>query len=205
MKKYLILFLLPMLSLKVQLTEITPQNLLDLLDTREFIEAEFTQTTFKDTKERKIEGKIFASRAGKFKLIYLDPISEIISSDGKNLFRLDYELNQLDVFPLEEYFENMESPINFFTKSSKDLSKVYEVDYCEDFEEKTICYITPKTNNSFLEKLLIEIDINTIYSISYKDSFDQNVKLVLSNLSWKELNDDDFNLDTPPQIDVVYH
>ena len=72
------------MSFQLQLMEITPQNLFDIFNSRSFISADFKQSTIQDEKERNIQGSILASRAGKFKVIYLEPISEIISSDGRN-------------------------------------------------------------------------------------------------------------------------
>ena len=193
------------MSFQPQLMEITPQNLFDIFNSRSFISADFNQSTIQDKKERKIQGSILASRAGKFKVIYLEPISEIISSDGRNLFRLDYELNQLDVFSVEDYFANVESPISFFTKSSRELREIYAVHHCEQTNEISICVITPKEDNTFLKKLFISLDINTIYSISYNDTFDQEVKISFTNLSWQNLSDEKFTFDMPPKIDIVYH
>ncbi len=193
------------MSFQLQLMEITPQNLFDIFNSRSFISADFNQSTIQDEKERKIQGSILASRAGKFKVIYLEPISEIISSDGRNLFRLDYELNQLDVFSVEDYFANVESPISFFTKSSRELRKIYAVHHCDQTNEISVCVITPKEDDTFLKKLFISLDINTIYSISYKDTFDQEVKISFTNLSWQNLSDEKFTFDMPPKIDIVYH
>ncbi len=193
------------MSFQLQLMEITPQNLFDIFNSRSFISADFNQSTIQDEKERKIQGSILASRAGKFKVIYLEPISEIISSDGRNLFRLDYELNQLDVFSVEDYFANVESPISFFTKSSRELREIYAVHHCEQTNEISICVITPKEDDTFLKKLFISLDINTIYSISYNDTFDQEVKISFTNLSWQNLSDEKFTFDMPPKIDIVYH
>ena len=193
------------MSFQLQLMEITPQNLFDIFNSRSFISADFKQSTIQDEKERNIQGSILASRAGKFKVIYLEPISEIISSDGRNLFRLDYELNQLDVFSVEDYFANVESPISFFTKSSRELRKIYAVHHCDQTNEISICVITPKEDDTFLKKLFIHLDINTIYSISYNDTFDQEVKISFTNLSWQNLSDEKFTFDMPPKIDIVYH
>ena len=193
------------MSFQLQLMEITPQNLFDIFNSRSFISADFKQSTIQDEKERNIQGSILASRAGKFKVTYLEPISEIISSDGRNLFRLDYELNQLDVFSVEDYFANVESPISFFTKSSRELRKIYAVHHCDQTNEISICVITPKEDDTFLKKLFISLDINTIYSISYNDTFDQEVKISFTNLSWQNLSDEKFTFDMPPKIDIVYH
>ena len=70
MKKFFSLFL-SFMSFQLQLMEITPQNLFDIFNSRSFISADFNQSTIQDKKERKIQGSILASRAGKFKVINL--------------------------------------------------------------------------------------------------------------------------------------
>ena len=116
--------------------------------------------------------------------------------------------------PLEESQEtsnpscepaNIESPISFFTKSSGELSEIYAVDHCDQTDEITVCSLTPREDDTFLRKLFISLDINTIYSISYNDTFDQEVKISFTNLSWQNLSDEKFTFDMPPKIDIVYH
>ena len=82
MNKFFSLFLY-FVSFQLQLMEINSQNLFDIFNSRSFFSADFNQSTIQDDKERKIQGTINASRDGKFKVTYLEPISEIISSMGK--------------------------------------------------------------------------------------------------------------------------
>ena len=39
-----------------------------------------------------------------FKLVYEEPLNEIISSNGYQLFRLDKEIEQLDISPIDDTF-----------------------------------------------------------------------------------------------------
>ena len=85
------------------------------------------------------------------------------------------------------------------------MSEVYAVDHCDQTDEISVCSLTPREDDTFLKKLFISLDINTIYSISYNDTFDQEVKIFFTNLSWQNLSDEKFTFDMPPKIDIVYH
>ena len=52
--------------------------------------------------ERVVSGNIQAPRSGNFKIEYYDPIKETISADKEFLYKLDTELEQLDIIPREE-------------------------------------------------------------------------------------------------------
>ena len=86
--KYLFM-LLGTLSLNVPSYELNQDNLFDYLDSKKYLAANFIQITEIDSKERIITGSIKANRSGKFKIEYQEPLKEIISSDGKYLYRLD--------------------------------------------------------------------------------------------------------------------
>ena len=53
----------------VNAVDINKSNFLDFLSKKNYFSAAFIQTTFKDNKERKIQGEIKANRRGIFKVI----------------------------------------------------------------------------------------------------------------------------------------
>ena len=71
---------------------IDESNFLEFLSSKKYITAQFSQSTYKDSQERKVIGEIKANRKGMFKLVYEEPLNEIISSNGYQLFRLDKEI-----------------------------------------------------------------------------------------------------------------
>ena len=98
-------------------TNIDESNFLDFLTDKEFLSAEFLQTTFKDGQNRQIKGEIKANRKGMFKVVYQEPLNEIISSDGIQLYRLDKEIEQLDISQIDTTLS--ESPIGIFSSKKK--------------------------------------------------------------------------------------
>ncbi len=195
--------LLGTLSLNVPSYELNQDNLFDYLDSKKYLAANFIQITEIDSKERIITGSIKANRSGKFKIEYQEPLKEIISSDGKYLYRLDSELEQLDIIPHEDDFLN--TPISILTLEMRDLKKLFLIDSCQTQQEETICTILPRGEDSFLEKLFLIFEQNSLTSIKYMDSFDQIVNLKLNDINWFPFDDSEITLSIPEGIDVVYH
>ncbi len=144
-----------------------------------------------------------ANRSGQFKIEYFEPIKEIISADGKFLYKLDIELEQLDVVPQEDYFEG--TPINLFTSTVKSLDESYLIESCNSLEKFVSCIVRPKTEGSFLEELSINFQGTELLSIKYSDSFEQTVELNFEKPLWSAFDEKDLVLLVPEGIDVVYH
>ena len=203
MNKVLIIILFGVFYGPISAESINKNNLFEFLNSKQHITAQFTQITSLASKERKIQGKLMANRSGQFKIEYFEPIREMISADGNFLYKLDIELEQLDIVPQEDYFEG--TPINLFTSSLEDLDKSYSVTSCTKLNDIITCIIKPKTEESFLEKLSISFKRNELLYIQYSDSFEQTVRLNFEKLLWSEFDESDLVLSIPEGIDVVYH
>tara|TARA_Y100000748_G_scaffold275515_1_gene251321 strand:+ start:119 stop:730 length:612 start_codon:yes stop_codon:yes gene_type:complete len=182
---------------------INESNFLDFLSEKNYFSAAFIQTTFKDNKERKIQGEIKANRRGMFKVIYQEPLNEIISSNGYQLYRLDLEIEQLDITELDATFS--ESPIGIFSSNRKQLEDIFMVKECLIDQEVATCVLEPKSDESFLKRASIELIEDELSSLIYIDSFEQKVTLDFTLVSWDRLSDKDFILEIPEGIDVVNH
>ena len=203
MNKILIIILFGVFYGPISAELINKDNLFEFLNSKQYITAQFTQITSLASKERKIQGKLMANRSGQFKIEYFEPIREMISADGNFLYKLDIELEQLDIVPQEDYFEG--TPINLFTSSLEDLDKSYSVTSCTKLNDIITCIIKPKTEESFLEKLSISFKRDELLYIQYSDSFEQTVRLNFEKLLWSEFDESDLVLSIPEGIDVVYH
>ena len=96
-------FLSVIISGSLFASDIKAENLFQFFADKNFLETSFTQTTSVDFKDRQIRGKLNATRSGNFKIEYFEPMKEIISADDNFLYKLDIELEQLDIVPREEY------------------------------------------------------------------------------------------------------
>ena len=188
----------PLLALDIKV-----DNLFQFFADKYFLETSFTQTTFIGFKDRQIRGKLNATRSGNFKIEYFEPMKEIISADDTFLYKLDIELEQLDIVPREEYFKD--TPINIFITELEDLDDIYLVESCINENNSVICTITTKDLDSFVDKLFLKFTANELTELSYLDSFGQSVILEFDEISWKKFDEAKLFIETPEGIDVVYH
>ena len=130
-------------------------------------------------------------------------MKEIISADDNFLYKLDIELEQLDIIPREEYFKD--TPINIFITELEDLNDTYLVESCINKNNSIICTITTKDLDSFVDKLFLKFTANELTELSYLDSFGQSVTLEFDEISWKKFDEAKLLIETPEGIDVVYH
>ena len=196
-------FLSVIISGSLLASDIKADNLFQFFADKYFLETSFTQTTSKDFKDRQIRGKLNATRSGNFKIEYFEPMKEIISADDTFLYKLDIELEQLDIVPREEYFKD--TPINIFITELEDLNDTYLVESCINKNNSIICTITTKDLDSFVDKLFLKFTANELTELSYLDSFGQSVTLEFDEISWKKFDKAKLLIETPEGIDVVYH
>lgn len=182
---------------------IDESNFLDFLSSKKYVTAQFSQSTYKDSQERKVIGEIKANRKGMFKLVYEEPLNEIISSNGYQLFRLDKEIEQLDISLIDDTL--FESPIGIFSANLEELKKIFLVTSCSQKRNHLKCNLKSKSDNSFVRDVLIELHERKLHSLTYTDTFDQKVSLTFLNSSWKTIPDHEFILKIPEGIDVVNH
>lgn len=196
-------FLSVIISGSLFASDIKAENLFQFFADKNFLETSFTQTTSVDFKDRQIRGKLNATRSGNFKIEYFEPMKEIISADHNFLYKLDIELEQLDIVPREKYFKD--TPINIFITELGDLDDTYLVESCINENNSVICTITPKDLDSFVDKLFLKFTANELAELSYLDSFGQSVTLEFDEISWKKFDEEKLFIETPEGIDVVYH
>jgi len=203
MKKLILCFIHISFFNSVSAVNTIESNFLEFLSNKNYFSAEFVQTTFKDEQERKIKGEIIASRRGMFKVIYREPLNEIISSDGYQLYRLDKEIEQLDISAIDATFS--ESPIGIFSSNKEELENLFTVQGCLIDADIVTCVLEPKSDESFLKLASIKLIKEDLNSLTYIDSFEQKVVLDFSFVSWDRISDNAFMLEIPEGIDVVNH
>ena len=183
--------------------DINASNFLEFLSEKNYFSSDFIQTTFKDDKERKILGDIKANRRGMFKITYQEPLNEIIYSNGYQLYRLDLEIEQLDITEIDATFS--ERPIGIFSSNKEELEDIFIVKECLTDQEIVTCVLEPKSNESFLKRASIELIKDKLSSLIYIDSFGQEVVLDFTLVSWGKISDKAFMIEIPEGIDVVNH
>ena len=105
--------------------------------------------------------------------------------------------------PREEYFKD--TPINIFITKTGDIDKLYLIESCTNDYKLTICALSTKDKDSFVEKLFLKFLKTDLKSLSYLDSFGQLVELEFEEISWKPFPISQLLIEVPEGIDVVYH
>ena len=178
-----------------------PNYLFESIQAHKFFSANFEQKTFNGEQTRVIEGKIIADRSGIFKISYFEPLNEIIFSDGKNFYRYDSVLEQLNIQPLELLLS--ETPVGLFTLNLEEIKKLFSVSECWKKFNKYTCLLTSKNNESFVQWVYIGLKNRVFSSMEYLDSFDQKVNLNFKNISIEAIPAEEFKLNIPKGTDIV--
>ena len=122
-------------------------------------------------------------------------------SDGKDFYRYDPELEQLNVQPLDELLS--ETPIGLFTLNLEEIKKLFVVNGCEKNLNNYSCRLTSKKEESFIKWINIGMKNNVFYSLRYLDSFGQIVSLKFKEASLSRIPSEEFKLIIPEGTDIV--
>ena len=134
-------------------------------------------------------------------LIYPFVSDEIIVSDGKDLYRLDSELEQINIQPIDELLN--ETPIGLFTLSLEDIKELFFIENCQKSKTDYSCLLTSRNEESFIKWITIGIKNSFFYSFKYLDTFDQIVSLKFKNVSLSNISSEEFKLIIPEGTDIV--
>ena len=175
--------------------------LFNSINKHQYFSAQFEQTTLQEKKKRLIEGEIRAHRSGIFKISYYEPLNEVMFSDGKDFYRFDPELEQLNIQPLEELLE--ETPVGLFTLSLKEIKELFIFSECRKDLNQFSCLLTSKKEESFIKWIDIGVKNDVFDSFEYLDTFGQTVSLKFKNVSLSTIPNGEFKLNIPEGTDIV--
>ena len=122
-------------------------------------------------------------------------------SDGKDFYRFDPELEQLNVQPLEELLE--ETPVGLFTLSLEEIEELFIFSECRKNLNQFSCLLTSKKEESFIEWINIRVKNDVFYYFEYLDTFGQTVSLKFTNVSLSKIPNNEFKLNIPEGTDIV--
>ena len=175
--------------------------LFNSINKHQYFSAQFEQTTLQEKKKRLIEGEIKAHRSGIFKISYFEPLNEVMFSDGKDFYRFDPELEQLNIQPLEELLE--ETPVGLFTLNLEEIKELFIFSECRKNLNQFSCLLTSKKEESFIKWIDIGVKNNVFDSFKYLDTFGQTISLKFKNVSLKKIPNKEFKLNIPEGTDIV--
>ena len=140
-------------------------------------------------------GKFTMQRPNRFRWQIYSPYEQIIIADGKDIWSIDVDLEQVTVSTIEDNLSN--SPIMLLTNKAADLTKHYSVRILkpetEESSEKITQKITTKAtiekfilqpvdNSSNFEFVLLGFQDGTLFSIELHDSLGQTTLVTMTNI-----------------------
>ncbi len=176
-------------------------DLFRIIEKHQYFSAFFTQSTLQENNQRQVLGTIKANRSGKFKISYLEPLNEIMLSDGVDFYHLDPELEQLIIEPLENLLKD--TPVGIFALKEEEIKKLFLVKECKKTKNTFSCMLISKNKESFIKWINIKTKDSTIDSLEYIDTFGQKVSLHFKDVSMTRISDNEFQLEIPEGIDIV--
>lgn len=152
------------------------------LDAINSFEADFKQTVTDDkNKVLTYNGHVIASKPQKALWTYTKPVEKNVYINAYSVVIVEPELEQAII-------RRIESKFDFFNmiKNAKEINKnTYEASYNDT-------------------KFIITSEDKLIKSISYKDEFENNVKIIFDNQNQNlKINEDKFVPDIPLEFDVI--
>ena len=175
--------------------------LFNFINDHQYFSANFEQTTLQEKKKRLIKGEIKANREGIFKISYYEPLNEVMFSDGKDFYRFDLELEQLNIQPLEELLE--ETPVGLFTLDLEEIKELFTFEECQKKLNQFSCLLISKKEESFINWIEIGVKNDILNSFTYLDTFGQTVSLKFTNVSLSTIPNGEFKLNIPEGTDIV--
>jgi hypothetical protein len=82
---------------------------------------------------------------------------------------------------------------------------LYSINSCVEENLITVCSLSTKDENSFVEKIFLQFVGTELDSLTYLDSFGQSVNFDFDDISWEPFSENQLYISIPEGIDVVYH
>ena len=174
-----------------------------LLGNSDYFSGSFLQRTLHLDKVMTAKGRIFANRKGKFKLVYEEPLNELIISDGINLHRYDRDLEQVQIQSLEELPKGI--PINFLSFTPEKLNQYFSISSCKTVRDKTNCKLYSKEEESYIKEIEMSTTGNLLQFLRYEDVLGQTVTFQFTNTSNKQIDDNLFSFSYPAGVDIIHY
>jgi len=163
----------------------------------------FSQLTLDGTgaKLQEMSGSMQLKRPHKFRWQILEPIEQLMLSNGDKLWIYDPDLEQVTVQKLDERF--MHTPGVLLSGDSQQISNNFEVTHSTS--GSIIDFILkPKVENPLFVSLRISMRDNVLNDIQMIDSVGQRTNIIFFALKENEkLADADFEFIVPVGVDVV--
>ena len=208
--RILILFILLILPAGTLFAETSEQQALDSIQ-RQYekvstFEADFTQRSYVKmmNQTQSVKGTVKIKKPGKMKWVYGAPDTQILISDGKNLWLYVPEEEQATRVPVESIYSS-NTPALFLAGKGK-LTQSFNVESVSEENKNILVTLVPKNDDHGLARLILHADKKN-YQITGSTVYDKlgnKTEIRFSQIRInREIPEEQFQLKTPPGVEIL--
>ena len=169
-------------------------------------EADFTQRSYVKmmNQTQSIKGTVKIKKPGKMKWVYGAPDTQILISDGKNLWLYVPEEEQATKVPVESIYSS-NTPALFLAGKGK-LTRSFNVESVSQENQNILVTLVPKNEDQGLARLILHADKKN-YQITGSTVYDKlgnKTEIRFSRIRInREILEEQFQLRTPPGVEIL--
>ena len=208
--RILILFFLLILPAGTLFAETSEQQALDSIQQQyekvSTFEADFTQRSYVKmmNQTQSVKGTVKIKKPGKMKWVYGAPDTQILISDGKNLWLYVPEEEQATRVPVESIYSS-NTPALFLAGKGK-LTQSFNVESVSEENKNILVTLVPKNDDQGLARLILHADKKN-YQITGSTVYDKlgnKTEIRFSRIRInREIPEEQFQLKTPPGVEIL--
>ena len=179
------------------------ERLTERLEPLESYQATFEQKILDGSGERlqSATGEMWLSRPGMLRWEVEAPYSQVVVSDGSDIYLYDPDLEQVTVQPMDDRVTH--TPALLLSGNIGDLTSSYDVVYNQENGEDVFTLI-PSSADTLFEELSMVFDKDTLTQLWMMDSTGQRTLITFSDITQNgSINRSLFNFDIPEGTDVI--
>jgi len=172
--------------------------------------AQFTQTVTSPGRDgqpgrsKTSSGEFQFQRPGKFSFAYAKPFEQLIVADGKTLWMLDKDLNQVTQRPQAQALGSTPAAILTSAADLPALRKDFTLSAAPDADGLEWVQAAPKAADSQLKQVRVGFEAGKLAALDILDSFGQRSVIRFSQLQIQpSLPADAFRFTPPPGADLL--
>ena len=174
------------------------------LDNIESYDANFQQQIVSSSRRLMdtVSGRFVLKRPGRFRWQTMTPYEQLIIADGKTVWTIDNDLEQVSVSDYDSNIAN--SPMMLLSQKNKDIKEFFNVQMLESETEMQRFLLSPLDSSSNFEKIQLGFKEGILYLLELHDSLGQITIITMLNVRNNPIISDAlFVYEEMPDYDVL--
>lgn len=179
------------------------ERLTERLEPLESYQASFEQQILDGSGDRlqSARGEMWLSRPGLLRWEVDAPYSQVVVSDGDDVYLYDPDLEQVTIQAMDDRVTH--TPALLLSGSVSDLTESYEVFYEQD-DGDDVFTLVPISADTLFEELSMVFDADTLTELWMMDSTGQRTSITFSDITNNgNIDRSQFDFDIPEGTDVI--